>query len=625
MAVDLRQSKACHPRADWQGEPPGIDREPRPPARSRQVAALHEPGTANLAECDRRPVAPDDAMVPAVLRVELHHHGLGRIGRIEPDMCKDFGSRGDLNRLGTAAVEILAESRGRPLEAAGTGDHVPGLHGGEPGSRPTGTAANVGPNGKRIVEPDGFDELRRRLRADRCRIDVRQGCQHTVHLALERWNPGVERGQLLLLLGRRKHDRGRRPQDVAIEARVGRRIEKGVERIKLPVRDRVELMAVADGALAGQAHPGIGHRGGAVDGIAKQQLIVDRSPLARRHIAAGESGGDLLVERGVWQQVTGELFDRKPIERHVGVERLHDPVAVGPHLPLVVEVETVGVGIAGDVEPVAGHLLAVMGALQQTIDRFLIRIRRGIGDEGIDLRQGRRKPRERERQSPDERWPVGLGVDRQALRHKPRFEKSVDRIVGLVRHVGPDPFGNLRPRERLERPVLLVGSSGGDPAREQIFLLGRERLLRMRRRHHHVGIGGGDPGDDFARGQIAGDNRASTTFKLLRRMLCLVESQPGLLAAGPVAGVAVLGEERPDVAVKPEPPPGRLGRRGRNGAQREQRGQQCMMAAWLGRATHEMNFSVGHPRRRLRAVTRNRGPFWPIGGRKSCAHGESRQ
>ena len=329
-------------------------------------------------------------------------------------------------------------------------------------------------------------------------------------------------------------------------------------------------MAVADGALAGQAHPGVGHRGGAVDGIAKQQLIVDRSPLARRHIASGESGGDLLVERGVWQQITGELFDREAIERHVGVERLHDPVAVGPHLPLVVEVETVGVGIAGDVEPVAGHLLAMMGALQQTIDHFLIRIGRRVGDEGIDLRWRRRKPRQRKRQSPDERRPVGLSVDRQALRHKPRLQKTVDRIVGQVSHVRPDPIGKLRPRKQRERPVLLVGGSGGDPSLEQVFLLGRERLLRVRRRHHHIGIGGGDPGDDFARGQIAGDNRTSTTFKLPCGMLCLVETQPGLLAAGPVAGVAVLGEKRPDVTVEPEPPQGRLARfgcGGRNGTQ----------------------------------------------------------
>ena len=117
--------------------------------------------------------------------------------------------------------------------------------------------------------------------------------------------------------------------------------------------------------------------------------------------------------------------------------------------------------------------------------------------------------------------------------------------------------------------MLLVGGSGSDPTCEQIFLLGRERLLRVRRRHHHVGIGGGDPGDDFARGQIAGDNRTSTTFKLPCGMLCLVETQPGLLAAGPVAGVAVFGEKRPDVAVEPEPPAGRFGRRGRNGAQHQ--------------------------------------------------------
>ena len=71
----------------------------------------------------------------------------------------------------------------------------------------------------------------------------------------------------------------------------------------------------------------------------------------------------------------------------LSLNALHHPVAVGPHLPLVVEVQAVRVGVAGHVEPVAGHLLAEARRREVAIDHLLVGVRRRVGEERIDLRR----------------------------------------------------------------------------------------------------------------------------------------------------------------------------------------------------------------------------------------------
>ena len=66
-----------------------------------------------------------------------------------------------------------------------------------------------------------------------------------------------------------------------------------------------------------------------------------------------------LVEGGVGQEVAGKLLDDELIEWLVGVECLDHPVAIGPDLAIVVQVQAVGVAIAGGVKPEPGHVLAV--------------------------------------------------------------------------------------------------------------------------------------------------------------------------------------------------------------------------------------------------------------------------
>ena len=68
------------------------------------------------------------------------------------------------------------------------------------------------------------------------------------------------------------------------------------------------------------------------------------------------------------QQVAGELLDGELVERQVAVEGVDDPVAVGPDLAVVVEVDAVRVGVAGGVEPVAAAVLAPVRRCQQPLD-----------------------------------------------------------------------------------------------------------------------------------------------------------------------------------------------------------------------------------------------------------------
>ena len=73
-----------------------------------------------------------------------------------------------------------------------------------------------------------------------------------------------------------------------------------------------------------------------------------------------KSRGDQLRLSGVRQQVTCQLLDSEPVERHVLVERTNDPVPVRPDVPEVIEMQPVRVRIPGGVEPVAGTVFAIM-------------------------------------------------------------------------------------------------------------------------------------------------------------------------------------------------------------------------------------------------------------------------
>ena len=110
-----------------------------------------------------------------------------------------------------------------------------------------------------------------------------------------------------------------------------------------------------------------------------------------------------------------------------------------------------------------------------------------------------------------------------------------------------------RPRQGAVRPVGVVRCPLDDPLVEQPLLVVGELLVRVGRRHHHVGVGGMQAGDQFASLWIAGRDRPYA-IAVSHRTLRGIEPQVGLAVAGigAVAGKAVVGQDRENVAVKPE-------------------------------------------------------------------------
>ena len=123
----------------------------------------------------------------------------------------------------------------------------------------------------------------------------------------------------------------------------------------------------------GEPQPDRPHGIHAVDDLLDTPFLRVRAPFGIRGRVAMEAGGDVLLRRAVREQVARHLLDREPIEGHVRVERMDDPVAITPGVrPQGVTAKTVAVGVAGEVEPVATPLLAVVGRLEQPVEQVAV-------------------------------------------------------------------------------------------------------------------------------------------------------------------------------------------------------------------------------------------------------------
>ena len=151
---------------------------------------------------------------------------------------------------------------------------------------------------------------------------------------------------------------------------VGALVEEGVGLEVFRDRDRVILMGVALRAGHGGAHEdGIG-RVDAVDDGGVAELFVAGAAFVLGHRVTMEGGGDDLVFGSVREQVPGELLHRELIEGLVLVQGLDHPVTVGPDDAAGVARVAGAVGIAGEVEPLAGPVFAVGGLGQEMRDDF---------------------------------------------------------------------------------------------------------------------------------------------------------------------------------------------------------------------------------------------------------------
>ena len=171
-------------------------------------------------------------------------------------------------------------------------------------------------------------------------------------------------------------------------AAFGHLIKKSGELIKLFLRNRVELMIVAAGTEEAHAKPHLGGSGHAVDDVLGAVFLVDNTALNGDGVVAIETGGDALLQRGVGEQIAGQLFDGELVEGEVAVVGVDNPITPRPHVAVGVVLVTVGVGIAGGIEPIARHMFAVARRGEEAVDGFLECLGRFVGEEGVEFGKG---------------------------------------------------------------------------------------------------------------------------------------------------------------------------------------------------------------------------------------------
>src|SRR5205823_2704486 len=106
------------------------------------------------------------------------------------------------------------------------------------------------------------------------------------------------------------------------------------------------------------------------------------------HRVAQETGRDDLILSWMGQLIAGNLIDDKLVVRLVAIERVNNPIAIKPNVTRLVLFETIGIGIAGGIQPWPRPTLAEMRRGEQPIHLFFIRVRTFVGEESIDFRNG---------------------------------------------------------------------------------------------------------------------------------------------------------------------------------------------------------------------------------------------
>ena len=375
----------------------------------------------------------------------------------------------------------------------------------------------------------------------------------------------VELGELGEVRVGRRGDERRRVEvlerlraEAAQVAAFGDVVEVGVDLVELLLRDRVELVVVAAGAPQGQPHPHRAGRRHAIYHVLDQELLGDDAALAVLAVVAVEGGGDLLLQGRVGEHVAGDLLDGELIERHVVVVGVDHPVAVAPHLPRGVGLIPARVGVAGPVQPLGGHPLAVSLRLEHAVDVPLESVGRVVAENRGDIAVRRREPGQIERDAAEQREDVGLRRGLLACPLEPRLDEVVD---GVADPLGAGHRRYRRPLGRDERPVRLPLGPLIDPQPQGLDLAGVEGVLVRARHdrgvqaqpvgHPHPGVGGADPVDQQALVGVAGrDDRPAELAAIREGPFRHVQPQAALarLRVRPVAGEAVLGQDRPDLA-----------------------------------------------------------------------------
>ena len=213
-------------------------------------------------------------------------------------------------------------------------------------------------------------------------------------------------------------------------------------------------MIVALAAVRGQPKVNPTESLHSVSRVDRPVLCVDCPAFVGRHVAALKPRCDQLVTGWIVQQVTGKLLDRELIEGHVFVVSLDDPIAIRPHLTIVIEVHPVRVSVSRRVEPIASSMFSPGRTFHQLVDPFGDRFVAAIIEfflEAFQVFDRRRQARDVQAQTSEQRFGICIGCWLESFGFQASQNVAIDfrsnpRIVF--------DFGWFRFLRHDQRPVL---------------------------------------------------------------------------------------------------------------------------------------------------------------------------
>ena len=178
-------------------------------------------------------------------------------------------------------------------------------------------------------------------------------------LGLGHFRLGRSHRLFLLVVGQQQGGRGNRTREVGIDSRFVDVVEEGEELVVLLLGNRVELVLVTSGTFECQTQEC--HREGvvAVGNVLDTEFLQRATALDLLRMQTVESRGQPRVISRLGHQVTGQLQGDKTVVGHVGIECPDNPVSIRPDMAIAIDLVTVRVGVASNIEPFGGHSFAI--------------------------------------------------------------------------------------------------------------------------------------------------------------------------------------------------------------------------------------------------------------------------
>ena len=168
-------------------------------------------------------------------------------------------------------------------------------------------------------------------------------------------------------------------------------VEIGEHLVVLGLGDGIVFVIMALDTGHGQPQPDRARRLDPIHHILSAVLFSDNPAFEINHVIAIKATRKFLVFGGVGEQVPRELLYREFVKGLVLFVGPDDPVPPRPHIPLIIDVVPVGVGIARRVEPGPRHVLGMFIRCQELFYETIVGIRGLVSQEGIHLGDGRRQ------------------------------------------------------------------------------------------------------------------------------------------------------------------------------------------------------------------------------------------